>query len=51
MRHALVGICLFAAACSGQSLSPTSPSGVAGVGVQTQANGGANVELTFTLGG
>jgi hypothetical protein len=49
MRHAFIGICIFAAACSGQTLSPTSPSGVAGVaGAQTQANGGAPIEVTFT---
>jgi hypothetical protein len=49
MRYAFIGLCLFTAACSGQSSSPTSPSGVAGgAGAQTQANGGANVEVTFT---
>ena len=49
MRHAFIGLCIFTAACSGQPLSPTSPSGVAGVaGAQPQANGGANVEVTFT---
>jgi len=49
MRHALIGLCIFAAACSSQTISPTSPSGVAGVaGAQTQANGGANVEVSFT---
>jgi hypothetical protein len=49
MRHAFIGLCILTAACSGQTLSPTSPSGVAGVpGAQTQANGGANVEVTFT---
>jgi len=50
MRHALIGIglCIFTAACSGQPLSPTSPSGVARVGPQTQASGGAPVEVTFT---
>jgi hypothetical protein len=49
MRHALIGLCIFTAACSSQTLSPTSPSGVAGVtGGQTQANVGANVEVTFT---
>ena len=47
MRHAFIGICIFTAACSGQPLSPTSPSGVAGVGAQ-QASGGAPVEVTFT---
>jgi hypothetical protein len=49
MRHAFIGLCIFTAACSSQTLSPTSPSGVAGVaGAQTQATGGANVEVTFT---
>ena len=49
MRHAFIGLCIFTAACSAQPFSPTSPSGVAGVaGAQTQANGGANVEVTFT---
>jgi hypothetical protein len=49
MRHALIGLCIFTAACSGQTFSPTSPSGVAGApGAQTQAEGGANVEVTFT---
>ena len=49
MRHAFIGLCIFTAACSGQPFSPTSPSGVAGVAAaQTQANGGANVEVTFT---
>ena len=48
MRHAFLGLCLFTAACGGQTLSPTSPSGVADVpGAQTQATGGANVEVTF----
>ena len=46
MRHAFIGLCIFTAACSGQS--PTSPSGLAGVGAQTQASGGAPVEVTFT---
>jgi hypothetical protein len=49
MRHAFIGLCIISAACSSQPLSPTSPSGVAGVAAaQTQANGGANVEVTFT---
>jgi hypothetical protein len=48
MRHVLIGLCIFTAACSSQTSSPTSPSGVAGAaGAQTQANG-ANVEVTFT---
>lgn len=48
MRYAFIGICIFTAACSGQPLSPTSPSGVAGVGAHTQASGGDPVEVTFT---
>ena len=49
MRHAFIGLCIFTAACSGQPLSPTSPSGVAGrPGAQRQAEAGANVEVTFT---
>ena len=52
MRHACIGIgtviCLFTAACSGQPLSPTSPSGVAGVSAQTQASGRPPIEVTFT---
>ena len=49
MRHAFIGLCIFTAACSGQTFSPTSPSGVAGVAAaQTQASGGAHVEVTFT---
>ena len=48
MRYAFLGLCIFTAACSGQSFSPTSPSGVAGLGAQTQAKGGAPVEVTFT---
>ncbi len=49
MRHALTGLCIFTVACSGQTFSPTSPSGVAGrPGAQRQAEAGANVEVTFT---
>lgn len=50
MRQAMLGFCIFAAACSSQPVSPTAPSGVAGVArTQTQANGSvANVEVTFT---
>jgi hypothetical protein len=49
MRHALIGICIFTAACSSQPFSPTSPSAIAGVaGAQTQASRGAPVEVTFT---
>lgn len=52
MRHAFIGLCLFTAACSGQSFSPTSPSGVVGIaGAQTQASGGQPVEVTFTKWG
>lgn len=48
MKHAIIGLCLCAAACSGQPFSPSAPS-VGGVaGAQTQAKGGANVEVTFT---
>ena len=48
MKLAVLGLCIFAAACSSQPFSPSAPS-VAGVaGAQTQANGGANVEVTFT---
>ena len=49
MRHAFIGLCIFTAACSSQTPSPTSPSGVAGVApAQTQASGGDPVEVTFT---
>jgi hypothetical protein len=49
MKHVFIGLCIFTAACSGQSLSPTSPSAIAGAGAQTQAKGGgAPVEVTFT---
>ena len=49
MRFAFLGICVFAVACSNQSASPTTPSSVASVlSTQTQANGGAPVEVTFT---
>lgn len=50
MRQAVLGFCIFAAACSSQSFSPTAPSGLAGVaGTQAQGTGGAaNVEVTFT---
>ena len=51
MRHAFIGLCIFTAACSGQTSSPTSPSGVAGVGAQRQASGGDPVEVTFTKWG
>ena len=49
MRNAFICLCIFTAACSGQTSSPTSPSGVAGgAAAQTQASGGTNVEVTFT---
>ena len=50
MRQAMLGCCVFAAACSSQPFSPAGPSGVAGAaGTQTQANSSAaNVEVTFT---
>ena len=48
MRYAFIGLCILAAACSGQSFSPTSPSGIGGLGAQTQATGGAPVEVSFT---
>jgi hypothetical protein len=51
MRQAFIGLCIFTAACSGQRFSPTSPSGVAGVGAQTQASGRDPVEVTFTKWG
>src|SRR5687767_14541964 len=53
MRYVFPGLCLalclFAVACSGQTFSPTSPSTIAGVpGAETQARGGAPIEVTFT---
>ena len=47
MKYAVLGVCLFTAACSGQPFSPTSPSGAPGLGAQTQAGAGP-VEVTFT---
>ena len=47
MKYAILGFCLFAAACS-QPLSPAAPSIAGAGGAQTQANSGANVEVTFT---
>ena len=45
----MLGLCLFAAACSDPTGSPTAPSTVLGAtGAQAQANGGPNVEVTFT---
>ena len=51
MRRALlgIGIGIFTAACSGQTFSPASPSGVASGRTQTQAGG--PVEVTFTKWG
>ena len=47
MRQAILGFCIFTAACSSQPISPTVPSGTGVAG--TQANGrAANVEVTFT---
>ena len=50
MRQAILGFCIFAAACTSQPASPTAPSGLVGVAAtQAQANGRtANVEVTFT---
>jgi len=47
MKYAILGFCLVAAACS-QPLSPSAPSIAGAGGAQTQANGGANVEVSFT---
>ena len=51
MRHALIILCIFSAACSGQPFSATSPSHVADVGARGQASGGPPVEVTFTKWG
>lgn len=50
MKRALIGlgICIATAGCSGQPLSPISPSGVAGAGAPPQASARAPVEVTFT---
>jgi hypothetical protein len=49
MRQALIVLCIFTAACSSQTVSPASPSGIAaGTGGPTQASAAANVEVTFT---
>lgn len=50
MRQAILGFCVFAAACGSQPFSPAGPSGVASAaGTQTHANSAAaNVEVTFT---
>ena len=47
MKYAISAFCLFAAAC-GQTLSPSAPSIAGAGGAQTQAKGGAPVEVTFT---
>lgn len=45
----MLGVCMFAAACSHPTDSPTGPSGVVGAtGAQAQAHAGANVEVSFT---
>jgi hypothetical protein len=45
----MLGVCVFAAACSHPTGSPTGPSGVVGATeAQAQANAGANVEVSFT---
>jgi hypothetical protein len=47
MKHIMIGLCLFAAACSSQPFSPSAPVGAANA--LASANGGAaNVEVTFT---
>jgi hypothetical protein len=50
MRHTMVGLLVFAAACSRPPISPTTLSGVsAEAGTQATAQaGGPNVEVTFT---
>lgn len=50
MRHTMLGVLVFAAACSRQPVSPTMPSAIPGVaGTQATAqSGGPNVEVTFT---
>ena len=49
MRFAVLGVCVFAAACSGQPAALTAPTAVTSVAAtQTQAKGGANIEVTFT---
>ena len=48
-RNRPIGLYIFTAARSGQTFSPASPSGAADAPVpETQAKGGANVEVTFT---
>ena len=50
MRHTMLGLLVFAAACSRQPVSPTIPSDVpAAAGTQAAAQGRVpNVEVTFT---
>jgi hypothetical protein len=48
MRHAFIGLCIFTAACSSQTLSPTSPSSATGRGAQAQAGGASPAEVIFT---
>jgi hypothetical protein len=52
MRHLILGLCVFMAACNGPGglVPPTAPSGVNEVtgGAQAQATGGPNIEVTFT---
>ena len=48
MRYAFIGLCIVSVACSGQPSSPTSPSGVAGMGAQARNSGGDPVEVAFT---
>jgi hypothetical protein len=51
MRHLMLGLCIFTAACSGSGgpILPTAPSGVnQATGAHAQATGGANIEVTFT---
>ena len=49
MKHAVIGLCIFMAACSSPALSPTSTSSVAGVAAaQAQGSGGGPVDVTFT---
>jgi hypothetical protein len=49
MRQLMLGVCLFAAACSHPTVLPTAPSSVVGATeAQAQAHAGANVEVSFT---
>src|SRR5688572_11132628 len=48
MKHAMIGLCLFAAACSSQPLAPSALSAPMGAAnAVANANGGAPVEVTF----